>query len=196
MPQIRPLPVLLVFSLMPCIGTLVHEAGHILVARALGHETQLSYASMIHWPADGGEDPLANVLVSAGGPSTNMGVGTVGLALLWARRRRGPSAPRTRLDWTAFVLALFWSRQPFNALGGWILGSETYGDEGRIAQHFDLPVASLSMISGGIGALACIAALAYFARTREWSSLLIPALTGIVIGWFAWMRWLGPSLLP
>jgi hypothetical protein len=130
-----------VFVILPTVGTLSHEAGHIAVARWLGYETRLHYASMSVFTDPGavyagrcglppaGEADLAayaecrgqeehreSLLISLGGPLQTMLTGTIGLVwLLWDRRKRADK-PLGRAGWCAVLLSVLWSRQVFNQL--------------------------------------------------------------------------------
>jgi hypothetical protein len=125
---------------MVLVGVLSHEFGHIAVARWLGYETELHYASMsIDYknevyasrcgmpPASAPENVEAyaecrrraersdGLLIRLGGPLQTMLTGTVGLIwLLWDRRKRTAADPLGRAGWCAALLALFWGRQVFN----------------------------------------------------------------------------------
>jgi hypothetical protein len=138
--------------LLPAAGTLSHEAGHIAVARWLGYETKLYYASMSTLADDSavyagrcGPPPAAeadqpayaecrwqeekreSLLISLGGPLQTMLSGTIGLAwLLWNRRKHAAAESLSRAGWCAVLLALLWVRQVFNQLRyglDWIQGA-------------------------------------------------------------------------
>jgi len=192
----------LLFSPMACVGTLLHEAGHIAVAEGLGYETALHYGSMSWWPAQTRDIPAGHeLLVSAGGPASNMILGSVGLAWLTLLRRR---AERWQLlgAWgrTAAITALFWSRQVFNAvialaeeLGE---GCSYQGDEFRLAEGLGWPAWSLLLPTAAVGLEVCRRVAFVLVPGDERPGFLLGGLTGSLAGFGLWYGWLGPLALP
>lgn len=191
-----------VFLPLAFVGTMVHEAGHMSVAEALGYEAQLHYDSMSWWPELGAPPPNGHrVAVALGGPLTNMLIGTAGLAwLIRLRRHEDREARLTGRSWCASVLALFWSRQAFNAalaLGRvGTSGEWRPSDELMLAAHWGLPAGSLSLGTGlvGLGVYAFVVLrLLPPSMTR---SFLAGGLVGSMAGYGLWYGWLGPIVLP
>lgn len=136
----------LCFVLATIVGTLSHEIGHIAVARKLGYQTKLYYASSgIYSPKELTLDNYYeknksfimsknkssekdefyrqyNLLnternyINLGGPIQTILVGTSGIVLLFLRRKRIALSGMKIADWLFIFLAFFWSRQICNFL--------------------------------------------------------------------------------
>ena len=76
------------FILFTIIGTLSHEWGHILFAKALGYQTELHFAHME--VIEEVRVEFHSFLIFAGGPIQTMLTGTIGYILL---RRTNKSKP-------------------------------------------------------------------------------------------------------
>ena len=186
---------------MAFVGTMVHEAGHLVVAEALGYETWLHYGSAGWWPET--ERPIPDghmIAVSLGGPVTNMFIGTIGLVWLLRLRRRAESdEPLGAKGWAAALLSLFWSRQLFNAVRALHLvitsGEWGHSDEVRLAEHFRLPSGSLSLVLGFVALFVCVTVVVQMprGRTLPW---LVGGLLGSLAGFAVWYGYLGPRVLP
>ncbi len=200
------------FLPMATVGTLSHEAGHWLAARALGCQPILHYASVTYRCAS---RPLTEVwqaaLLTAGGPLQTTITGTLGLAWLFYLRRARPqragltggAGPLGRAGWAAALLALFWSRELFNALAlalGWLILQRPSafllaGDEQKLSMLADLPLGTISAITGVAGAGVCLAVVGL--TPRAWRlPLLCGGVAGSLVGFAAWMFLAGPLLLP
>jgi len=183
----RLVRIFLVFLPMAAIGTLVHELGHMAVARARGYSPVLHYG----WMTWGRGSLRDEVLISAGGPVTNMLIGTIGFAwLFWLRRGVPRESPLVVSGWCATLLALFWSRQVFNAAGSVALviigkGGTASGDE----TFLTLGVPSIA------GLVVCGAVVWFHPRAQR-LAFAIAAPAGCVVGFVAWYGLLGPHLLP
>ncbi len=192
---------MLMFLPMAFVGTMVHEAGHLVVAEALGYETSLHYGSVAWWP--GTERPIPDsqmIAVSLGGPMTNMLVGTIGLIWLLRLRRRAESTePLGARGWMATLLSLFWSRQLFNAASALhlVVTSGEWGnsDEVRLAEHFRLHSGSLSLFTGLVALLVCVTVVIQMPRgkTLPW---LAGGMLGSLVGFAVWYGYFGPRVLP
>ena len=199
---------MLLFVPMVAIGTLLHEAGHIGVAKALGYETRLRFDSMTYFdPSQSIRDDTEvereregrrELLVSIGGPAQSMLTGTIGLLLLWRLRRRasGPDGNESsgRL-WGATLLALFWTRPVFNGLAGFLKAGELRSDEIKIARYLDWPVWSVAAATGVMGLMACLWVV-HLQPAEQRIQLLVGGPIGGLIGFAVWFWWLGPLLLP
>lgn len=125
------------------VGTLTHEAGHYIVAKKLGYEAKIRYASMHYENSDfkafhefyyENEEVLKSKkdnsvikqyfnlrhkaykstnLVTLGGPIQTIITGTLGFLLLWFNRKK-IGYKLTLLQWSFVFMAFFWSRQVAN----------------------------------------------------------------------------------
>lgn len=131
------------FIVFTIIGAVTHEAGHYLVAKKLGYEAKIRYASMHYENTDyetfrdfhfKNEEVLksrtdkavikkysvlmqkarkTDVLVTLGGPIQTIITGTLGFFLLWFNRKKIGNK-LTFLQWSFVFMAFFWSRQVAN----------------------------------------------------------------------------------
>src|SRR5690606_9381748 len=125
------------------IGAVTHEAGHYMVAKKLGYEAKIRYASMQYKNTDykafrdfhfKNKEALksktdkavmkkysvlmhkarkTDVLVTLGGPIQTIITGTLGFFLLWFNRKKAGNK-LTFLQWSFVFMAFFWSRQIAN----------------------------------------------------------------------------------
>jgi hypothetical protein len=179
---------------MAPLGTLAHETGHWLVARALGCPATLHFArTSTHCPA------TWEGLVALGGPAQTLLTGTLGVVgLLWLRDR---PFGRAHLPW--LFLGLFWSRQVFNAAAWtvfWVfeLAPPTQlaqGDAFRIAAWLGLPSTAWLYGTALLGLLALAWMLRLLPRSQQ-VPFAVGGGTGSLLGYALWMQVLGPVLLP
>ena len=191
----------LIFLPMAFVGTMVHEAGHLLVAEALGYDTCLHYGSVGWWPETERRIPDGHeIAVRLGGPVMNMLIGTIGL--VWLLRLRRPAEsdePLGAKGWVATLLSLFWSRQLFNAVRALqrVMTSGEWGhsDEVLLAEHLSLPLGSLSLVTGCLALFVCGIVVVQMprGRTLPW---LAGGLLGSLAGFVVWYGYLGPRVLP
>ncbi|MCA9000485.1 MAG: hypothetical protein KDB61_01085 [Planctomycetes bacterium] len=195
------LKIFVIFLPMAFIGTMLHEGGHIAVARVLGYGTTLHYDSM-SWSGDSGwnpnADPMHDTWILLGGPLANMGIGCFGLFWL-ARLSKRKDAAFDGKRTLASVLALFWSRQLFN-LGLALVEMYPYGDWGssdevRLARRFGLPDGSLLLVTAFLASLAVLRTITHVPKGLR-VTFTIAGLLGSVLGFGVWYAYLGPELLP
>ncbi|MBL4770377.1 MAG: hypothetical protein JKY61_04405 [Planctomycetes bacterium] len=192
----------LTFLPMACVGTLLHEGGHIAVARALGYSTTLHFGSMSWFLEEDTSGARWNeqhsFWISVGGPLMNMGLGVIGLVWLAKLAKRGPIELRGQ-GLAAVLLALFWSRQVFNlALLGRQLLSESDGpmsDEIKIALYLDWPIYSVSILTALVAAMAVIRTILHVKRTQR-LALVVSGALGSLTGFALWYMGIGPLILP
>lgn len=201
----RPSPfatkVFVTFLPMAFVGTMLHEAGHIAVARGLGYKTTLHYGSMSWEAEDWGavtNFELHSTLISLGGPLTNMGLGILGL--LWlARLARDDRREFRGQVMAAAILTLFWSRQLFNGVlvaGAAMIGADrAQTDEVKIANELGWPSGSILWTTAGLAAVAIWKTITHLPREQRRPFILAGG-TGALVGYGIWYLWLGPIYLP
>lgn len=138
--------IILSFILFTIIGTLTHEAGHIVPAKILGYQTTLHYGSM-EWDGEflkyskalykkyatadkipqyesehlnklKSNEKNDNFWILIGGPLQTMFTGMLGIFILFRRKHTLNKTPFGMINWLGVFLSLFWSRQIFNFLIG------------------------------------------------------------------------------
>lgn len=191
-----------IFVPMAFIGTMLHEAGHIAVARLLGYSTTLHFGSM-SWFVEG-ELPADywnrthDAWILIGGPATNMGLGLIGLFWLMKIAKRGPVELRGQ-GMLAILLTLLWSRQVFNAglLAARAIGGAdwTTSDEVLLAYHLEWSPASISLVSAAAAALVIVRAILLVNKPQRFHLIALGA-AGSLAGYALWYLGLGPLLLP
>ncbi len=191
----RVLQVFLIFLPMAAVGTVSHELGHVTAARALGYDTVLHYGSTeFSRPAP----DRARLFTTAAGPASTMALGTLGFLWLLLLRSRAPSeAPLEVHGWIATLLALFWSREVFNAIAFAVLpaSSTTRGDEIVMAQVWGISGWITMILPGAIGAVICAAVIRLHPAGHR-LALGIAGPAGCLAGFAIWYGSLGPRLLP
>ncbi len=187
------------FALFTIIGTLSHEFGHIYVAHQLGFETELHFASM-NW---GGKESstLENFWISFGGPLQTMLTGTVGFWYCFENKEIEKNGIKFR-HWIGLFLGLFWLRPVFNLFQGFLnkflnINSDLFGgDEAYLSSTLGFPMGSLSILFAIIGGLICSYLLFKVVPQKLRYNFLLAGFTGSLIGFWIWMNYLGPILLP
>ena len=222
------------FVIFTIIGTLTHEMGHIVFAKAQGYQTTLHYGSMNYsygssidefnaiwdtyereikngepYPKEERRQELLLEMqrkrnwITAGGPLQTIITGTVGFILLYRRKESIATAGMKILDWFYMFLTFFWLRELANPITGLIssfMEGEIRlfegGDEFRLAQSlgcwkgsFSLP---LAVIAFGIFSFVVFRIIPKNLR----STLLAAGLIGGIFGYFFWLEWVGPILIP
>lgn len=219
------------FILATIVGTVSHELGHIAIAKALGYNTRLYYDSMdynnpeskslytyyeahkdkIRSAAPSPEKEYFNTLnavleresfyITLSGPLQTIITGTIGVALLWFRRKKIRQFGLRWADWVYIFLAFFWSRQIFNCAFGLLFclkndRATLSGDEIYIDQYLGFP----NMVTDSVGALLASVLLIWVVFWIIPKSLrltfILSGFAGSALGFMIWMYWLGPVVLP
>lgn len=207
----------IILFLLPILGTISHEYGHIFTAEKLGYQTTLHYASM-NWVKK--FNPSNNIvnrqpnrsqkknitdtdLILIGGPLQTIAVGVLGLIIVFLRKK--PILKNKLLgfmDWTGVFFSLFWVRNIFN-LGLYIMlgvmkrrSGFFGGDEARISQSLNLPTGTIPLFLGVIG-ITIVSYVTFFVIPKRIRLTFISGgLIGGISGYVCWYYYLGPRLLP
>lgn len=234
------------FILFTVIGTVSHEYGHILFAKAYGHDTQLHHDRMHYYPAGYLEDenylalrnlnkrlegipkaewsaedqasfaeynqtlskdyaeawPKGKLWIRAGGPLQTILTGLFGLGLLYYRQSSQKQYGFKTLDWLAIFLALFWLREVFNLFTS--IASECLspngtwfgGDEYILARDLNLWPGSIATLAGLAGLAISLVVIFKFIPRHLRLSFLASGFFGGLLGFYLWMKLLGPVILP
>ena len=218
------------FVLATIVGTVSHEYGHIAVAKFFGYETKLYYDSMnynveekldaiyayydkhmhsILLPSSPEkkyfEEHHTQILkeinyVRWGGPAQTMITGTIGVLMLWLRRKKIAEYGMKLTDWIFVLLAFFWSREITNflivSIDSLILSKpHTGGDEAHISRYYQIPWITINAITGCIAALVLLWVVFIVIPRRQRLTFITAGLAGSALGWMIWMEWVGPRIL-
>lgn len=205
----KPLLIFIAFALAAILGTLEHELGHYIVAKAQGFEPNIHYGFTMVKDAKGliaaAEQNGTTIELSRkfnnntlGGPAMTMLTGTAGLiALLILRRRNAIDAYKPlHLFW--IIVALCWSREIYTSAFGLydhVMNNTCSSDETYLLRYYHLPAwptfLTLFIISFGICAWVCFKLV-----ERHRLQLFFYGIAGSLAGAALWFVWLGPVLLP
>ncbi|MBO0936033.1 hypothetical protein J2I47_05690 [Fibrella sp. HMF5335] len=140
--------------------------------------------------------------INLGGPAQTMITGTIGLAVLIARKRWWQDKQVLDLrTWFFIFLTLFWLRQSFNmimSLYSLMQGKKwsVQMDETKLATYLQLWVPSISLMTGFVGFIVLgFITLKVVPETQRFTFILA-GLVGGLFGFWLWMSWLGPIVLP
>ncbi|MES2565833.1 MAG: hypothetical protein V4565_03140 [Bacteroidota bacterium] len=201
----KPLFFKLLFAFVLCtiVGTVTHELGHYAVAKSLGYNPKLHYASTAwksydHTPTKPGD----SFLITLGGPMETLSIGTLGFFLLVFYRKQFQKADALVFkQWVIIFMALFWLRQPFN-LFTWLGNSfvtgklSGRGDEIKIAKYLQLPVWSIVTIAATIGIVILTVLIFKFIPLKQRPTFIASGLVGGMAGYFFWLVLFGKYIMP
>lgn len=140
--------------------------------------------------------------IGFGGPAQTMLTGSIGFLMIWWNRKKiSESAKLSFYQWVLIFLSLFWLRQVaiFGViLLAWLITGELKfgGDEYGLALKSGLPQWSIILPS----ALTGLAILWYIVFKiipgRQRLTFLLSGLAGGVFGYYFWLLWIGPKIMP
>jgi len=140
--------------------------------------------------------------ITLGGPVQTMLTGTIGFLLLIFNKERFRQAEELApWQWLLVFLTLFWSRQTVNFFA-WLVSYlssgqfSTHGDEIKIAGYLGLPLASIAGTTAFIGAWIALDVWRIYIPARQRLPFTFAAIIGGGLGYFLWLHWVGPLLLP
>ena len=138
--------------------------------------------------------------ITLGGPVQTMLTGTIGFLVLWFRRKKIFSKKYLNVgEWAAVLLAYFWSRQVFNflmSLPALATGANMGGDEPRLSYYLGLPPWAFGLVTFIIGSALLLWVTFRLIPQKYRFTFIVAGLAGSAAGWFVWMHWLGPVMLP
>lgn len=138
-------------------------------------------------------------LITVAGPLQTIITGTLGLALLFYRRKKIKQNGLRLFDWVAVFLTLFWSRQLGILLQKTlhhIKGSRGHGDEENIAQYLEINQWIPSLITGAISAAIILYVIFKVVPAQQRFTFIIAGATGCIAGAVLWFGFIGPAILP
>lgn len=188
------------FIAFTIIGTLLHELGHITVAKIYGIDTQLHFGSM-EWDDEESTNRQA-FWISAGGPIQTMLFGTIGYLIILGRKQKIRKSGLGFFEWVLLFLGLFWLRQIFNLLQGilsFAMGKDNLlfgGDERYLSESLQIPTGSISILTALFGLWICCHLVFGIVPKSLRGTFILSGLLGGTIGFVFWMYLLGPIVLP
>jgi len=192
------------FMASTIIGTISHEAGHYITAKALGYHARINYMSTIDILLINGKltDPKERMLITLGGPVQTILTGTIGLVLLFFFRRSFQSASKLNLkQWLIIFITLFWLRQTANFViwvSNYFINGQflTRGDEVKLARYFGLPEATIVTITALAGAIILFTVIFKFIPIAQRFTFILAGLFGGIAGYLLWFGGLGEMIMP
>ncbi len=142
-----------------------------------------------------------NFWIVLGGPFQTMLTGSIGFILLLLYSHKCISINRVNLKgWSLIFLSLFWLRQVANlfmALMAYILKGKPSlkGDEMRLANHLDINIWSIQILSGIAGAGVLIFVLRVLPKSVV-LTFLFSGLVGGILGYYLWLIKFGQYIMP
>ena len=188
----------LCFILYVPIGTLCHEYGHILVANFLGYNTILHYNSIDTIQK---EEGFHSFLITLAGPLQTIITGSIGFLIIFFRRKKKTDSLNL-YDWFYIFLSLFWLRQIFNLIISFLSelnspnGSFFGGDEPWISEYLGLGKGFFSIFLGFIGLYVLFYIYFRIIPKNNRYTFIMSGFFGGSLGYFLWMKIIGPYILP
>jgi hypothetical protein len=141
------------------------------------------------------------ILVTLGGPLQTMLTGTIGFLILWYRRKKIFAKKSVNAgEWLAVLLAFFWSRQVFNFMvpipAIFQTAGDYYGDEPQLSHYMGLPHWGFGLITCVVGAVLLLWVTFRAIPKKQRFTFILSGLAGSALGWYIWMHWMGPQLMP
>ncbi|MFC4262638.1 hypothetical protein ACFOWM_07105 [Ferruginibacter yonginensis] len=140
--------------------------------------------------------------ITLGGPIQTMLTGSFGFILLLTQKRKIIERDRINpYQWLSIFLCLFWLRQSVNFIV-WVITYLinnkvlTRSDEIRIAISLSLPKESLTIFTALVGIAVLIFVIFKIIPTKKRFTFILAGLFGGTFGYFFWLFWIGPKLMP
>ena len=187
------------FVAFTIVGTLCHEMGHYLAAVYFGYDTSISYG---YTHLNGNLNENEHILIIACGILQTVVTGIFGLIwLLFQRKNFYASSALNNKQWLIIFISLFWLRELFNCLFSFCIYIMTGKISDRIDEinlavslHFDpwsflLPLATVAVC-------VLMVVLFRFIPQGQRFTFVLSLLLGGPLGYYTWMKFLGPLVLP
>lgn len=145
---------------------------------------------------------LDSFWILLGGPLQTMLTGTFGLIFLITYKRRLNNVYQlSKTGWLLVFTSLFWLRQTTNLFTGFcfliMTGKTSYrGDEIRLAFHLGIPLWTIEIVTGIIGAIILLYVILKIIPEKQRLTFILSGLFGGVTGYILWLKALGPILMP
>lgn len=141
-------------------------------------------------------------LITIGGPAQTLLTSIIGVFILLFRRKSIHSNGMKLWDWLAVFLALFSlrfvSNMTLSVFNGLFFGDSSYfgGDEAKLARTYDLPLGTFAIPLFCIGLAISLWVIFTILPHKHRLTFILSGLIGGLAGYFFWLKWLVPSLMP
>lgn len=140
--------------------------------------------------------------ISFGGPLQTMLTGTIGFLVLLFREEKIRQNGLQWIDWLFVFLSLFWLREVFNPVV--YIGRKLFfggdscfgGDEQRLSLGLDVWEGTLSVAFGLMGLAVVLYIIFRILHKQLRLTFIIAGMLGGTLGFYLWMSWIGPIVLP
>lgn len=188
------------FIIFTVIGTLTHELGHYIVAKYLGYEARINYASnILITPV---QSLYHDFWITLGGPVSTIVIGTIGvISLLIFSKRYSSSNQLTFFQWLLIFFSLFWLRQSTNFIvwiGDYVINGKLskMSDEIYIAKLLEIPLGVISVFTAILGIVVLCVVLLKFIPKNQRQTFMLAGLVGGIAGYVLWLKIIGVILIP
>lgn len=144
----------------------------------------------------------SDILITIGGPLQTIVTGTIGLIILFIRRKSIYNIGLKIIDWLAVFLSLFWLREVFNiftSISGELIspnGTWFGRDELGISQSLNLWDGTIPLILATIGFVFSLYVIFRILPKKIRPTFILSGFIGGISGFVLWMYIIGPKVLP
>jgi len=164
----------------------------------------LDFPEKARWEEVRKRRSLQSFWVYLGGPFQTILFGTIGFILLYRKRHIIQENGMYLLDWLYVFLGFFWLREWFNVMtaivrsivGGDYSPFSGSSDEIHLARHLNWWEGSISLPLAIIAFVIACYIIFVILPKPERLTFIISGLLGGVLGFWFWLIWLGPMLMP
>lgn len=186
----------MLYVLIICIGTIIHEMGHFTVAHFIYANPKLHYSSCDWHPTEDQVGGVHEIVFHMGGILLPTVLSTIATVLLLVKKTFNPTQfhllviAGTLSFRSFFIITLF----IINSLG---LSQHNSYDEAKLNILLELPNGFIEVLSA-IYSIMILFALLFLLHKNGHNLLryLSRMAAGILIGFFLWFKILGPVILP
>lgn len=163
---------------------------------------KVEYYTKILWERYPYNQSKSDILITFGGPLQTIATGTIGLLILFIRRKSIYKGGLKIIDWLAVFLSLFWLREVFNVFTS--VTGELYspdgtwfgGDELGMSQSLNLWGGTFPIILATIGSVISLYVIFKILPEKIRLTFILSGFIGGISGFVLWMNIIGPKVLP
>lgn len=185
-------------------GTLEEERKALYTRNQNAIDNDLPFPDKERWEAHLKESRKKGSWIIFGGPFQTVLFGTIGFLVLYRRRRRILKVGMTFSDWLFVFLSLFWLREWYNPMFSMVravLKGNLYpfggsSDELDLARSLGWWEGSISLPLAMIAIVIAIYVIFRIIPKTFRFTFILSGLIGGVFGFFFWLEWVGPIVMP